>query len=525
MEQINNKYIETDIKACINANTYDKYLHKYVYNTIHDLIKHMLMFKIVLTKELTNVFYETFDSYAGRRFIYKYKNDNNVDKELFGKFATVISSNIQTFNVLLYVQIKNLLKDKNYDIIKDILDSNFEIFREAFAIDSTILDICDKKNFEEYEYLITKYSKHANHIKCLINHFPIYMKNKLYKRIVMANVNNIMYIPHQDEKLCKLALRYGHQFLDHIHPQYRTKEVCKKYVYYRGLNLKYSRYQTNKMCNMAVDESPDNFRYVRDKNEEICLKAITRSLENYHLIPNDKITYDICKNIIQQNFCMMDKIPLKFQTTELKNIATNVNPIAQYMCIKECNYNIDQNKFVNNITEIISKYNEISSKKMPVDSTIVSDIKKDESIICNCININTNNRYIKIYTYENYINYKYIDTLDQIHQNNISNMSKITKDMINRKMAKINFKELYEQNKTIIIKRDDDPYDCNTYITFARSFKDVNNNAYVALFNLNDRYAEITNIDDINNDDQYAINFELFDFEHYVDYFERIGEI
>ncbi|AYV81163.1 MAG: hypothetical protein Harvfovirus19_8 [Harvfovirus sp.] len=73
--------------------------------------------------------------------------------------------------------------------------------------------------------------------------------------------NDLMYLPFQTERMCRVAVQQNANALDHVAIQ--TNEICELAVQKCGLALKFVKNQTERICRLALRQNRNASKYIK----------------------------------------------------------------------------------------------------------------------------------------------------------------------------------------------------------------------------------------------------------------------
>lgn len=167
---------------------------------------------------------------------------------------------------------------------------------------------------------VTKRGCNLEHVK------PEFRTRQVQFAAVAQSGLALKFVPHdeQTKALCKLAVNENFDSLCYVAKKYRSDpEVYNTAIRKNGLALKHIPHeeQTYDMCMFAVALNGKAIKYVNPKlmDSDICRTAVYNTCEALSEIPIDSehLTYDTCLEAVRQKGYMVDNVPEKFRTQEL----------------------------------------------------------------------------------------------------------------------------------------------------------------------------------------------------------------
>ena len=127
-----------------------------------------------------------------------------------------------------------------------------------------------------------------------------------YKSLVGTNARDLIYVNHQTEDICLIAVKRDGLMISAIHD--KTEKLCVAAVRQNPAALQLIENQTPFICLMAImkDFTGRVFRYVKCQDKLICSIAVYRCPKNIKLI--DKPSKRLCLLAIDRDPMMIDYI-------------------------------------------------------------------------------------------------------------------------------------------------------------------------------------------------------------------------
>ena len=127
-----------------------------------------------------------------------------------------------------------------------------------------------------------------------------------YKSLVETNPKDLIYVDHQTEEICKIALRKDGFMLSKVKD--KTENLCITAVLQNPAVLEIIENQTQDICLAALlrDIKGRVFRFVKDQYPIVCSLAVYRDPDNFKLVK--KQSKNLCLLAISRKPVMIDHV-------------------------------------------------------------------------------------------------------------------------------------------------------------------------------------------------------------------------